>query len=199
MFTGIVTERGKVLAVTNQATGSRLRIAANTVLEDASTDDSIAVNGCCLTVVERGSDWWEADVMTETLKCTSLGALTAGDDVNLERPVRIGARLDGHIVQGHIDGTAEIVEIAVAEDGSRQMTFLLPEGLAKYVVPKGSITLDGVSLTVAAMHDRLGMVSLIPHTQSITTLAAREIGDRLNVEVDVLAKYVESLLQHPED
>ena len=199
MFTGIVEELGHVESCSTIDGGTRIRIGCHSTLNDANIDDSIAVNGCCLTVVDRGEDWWEADVMLETLRTTTLGTLKHGDRTNLARPMRLGARLDGHLVQGHIDGTAEVVAVTDEPDGSRRLKLALPEGLAKYTVARGSITLDGVSLTIAARNGLQCEVSLIPHTQSVTTLGERRVGDRLNVEVDVLAKYVESLLHPQED
>lgn len=199
MFTGIVEEVGQVESCSTIDGGTRIRITCGSTLDDVSIDDSIAVNGCCLTVIDRGERWWEADVMLETLNTTTLGTLAHGDLANLERPMRLGSRLDGHLVQGHIDGTAEVVEVREEADGSRRLTLEIPSHLARYTVERGSITLDGVSLTIAARNGTRCEVSLIPHTQSVTTLGGRRVGDRLNVEVDVLAKYVESLLHPQED
>jgi riboflavin synthase len=194
MFTGIVEELGRVRAVRRHEGGARLEIDASTVLADAVIGASIAVNGCCLTVVELGDGWWAADAVTETLLRTSLGALAAGDPVNLERPVRLEDRLGGHIVQGHIDGVGELVERAPLPDGSTRMQFRMVDSLLRYIVEKGSITVDGISLTVAALHDHGFDVAVIPHTLAVTTLGSLQPGDPINLEVDVLAKYVERLL-----
>jgi riboflavin synthase len=184
MFTGIVEELGEVAAMD----GGRLRVAASGVLEDAKTGDSIAVNGCCLTAVEVGPGWWEADVSDETLRRTTLGELAPGDRVNLERPVRAHDRLGGHIVQGHVDGVGEVVRPAP------DLRVRLPRRLLRYVVEKGSIALDGVSLTVVDVLDDGVTVAIIPHTSEVTTLGAKRVGDHVNVEVDVTVKYVERLL-----
>lgn len=196
MFTGIVEELGRVRAVTPNAGGARLEIDARVVLADAAIGDSIAVNGCCLTVVEQGDGWWAADAVTETLDRTTLGGLVAGDPVNLERPVRVEDRLGGHIVQGHVDGVARLVERAPLPDGSTRMRFAVPAELLRYTVEKGSITLDGISLTVAALDDAAGTVDIavIPHTLAVTTLGPKAEGGGVNIEVDVLAKHVERLL-----
>jgi len=184
MFTGIVEELGTVA----HRQGDKLRINATTVLEGVAMGDSTAVNGCCLTVVGWGDDWWEADVTDETFARTNLGALQPGDPVNLERPVRVQDRLGGHIVQGHVDGVGEVVE------AGPDLLVRMPLELAHYVVEKGSITVDGVSLTVV---DALGdgfTVAVIPHTLAVTTLGTKAPGDPVNLEVDVMAKYVERLL-----
>lgn len=185
MFTGIVEELGTVLS----RSGPKLRIGATTVLEDVELGASIAVNGTCLTVTAWGHDWWEADVVDETYARTALGALEAGSPVNLERPVRVSDRLGGHIVQGHVDAVGTIVEPAP------DLRIDLPGDLLRYVVHKGSITVDGVSLTVAAVHDDGFSVAVIPHTAAVTTLGHKGPGDPVNLELDVIAKYVESLLE----
>jgi riboflavin synthase len=184
MFTGIVEELGTVVS----REGGRLRIAADVVVEDAKIGDSTAVNGCCLTVVDVANGWWEADVVEETFARTNLGELAAGDRVNLERPVRLTDRLGGHVVQGHVDGVGEIVEPAP------DLRVRMPAGLARFVVEKGSITVDGVSLTVVDALDDGFSVAVIPHTAEVTTLGRKGPGDRVNLEVDVMAKYVERLL-----
>jgi riboflavin synthase len=194
MFTGIVEERGRVRALLPNEGGARIEITASTVLGDAEIGASIAVNGCCLTVVELADGWWAADAVTETLVRTSLGALAAGDPVNLERPLRLSDRLGGHLVQGHVDGVGELVDRAPLPDGSTRMRFQLPAHLTRYIVEKGSITVDGISLTVAAVHDDGFDVAVIPHTLEVTNLGAKQPGDPVNLEVDVLAKYVERLL-----
>jgi riboflavin synthase len=200
MFTGIVEELGAVRAITPNTGGARIEIVAKTVLEDATRGASIAVNGCCLTVVELLDDGWAADAVTETLDRTSLGSLAPGDPVNLERPVRLAGRLGGHVVQGHVDGVGTLRERVALPDGSTRMTFTAPRPVLRYVVEKGSITVDGISLTVAGLDDRASTfdVAVIPHTLAVTTLGPKQPGDPVNLEADVLAKYVERLL-HPGD
>lgn len=184
MFTGIVEELGTVVSLD----GPRLRISASTVLDDVTTGASTAVDGVCLTVVAWGDDWWEADVSDETFARTTIGSLRPGDPVNLERPVRLEDRLGGHLVQGHVDAVGEVVEPAPA------LRVRMPRELLRYVVEKGSITVDGVSLTVVDALDDGFTVALIPHTAEVTTLGRRGVGDRVNLEVDVMAKYAERLL-----
>jgi len=184
MFTGIVEEMGNVAAFED----ARLRIAAQLVLEDVHLGDSIAVNGCCLTLVAQGDGWWEADVSDETLARTSLRGITVGSPLNLERSVRLADRLGGHLVQGHVDGVGEVLQPVP------DLQVRIPIGLMKYVVEKGSITVDGVSLTVVAPTADTFTVAIIPHTSEVTTLGTKRRGDRVNIEVDVLAKYVERLL-----
>ncbi len=194
MFTGIVEELGRVRAITPVSGGARIEIDATTVLEDATIGASIAVNGCCLTVVELGEGHWAADAVVETLARTNLGDLAPGDPVNLERPVRLDDRLGGHLVQGHVDGTGAVRSRAPQPDGSELFTFAAPEAVLRYVVHKGSITVDGISLTVAAVADDGFQVAVIPHTLAVTTLGARAVAARVNLEVDLIAKYVERLL-----
>lgn len=194
MFTGIVEELGRVRAVTPNEGGARIEIEASTVLDDAEIGASIAVNGCCLTVVELADRWWAADAVTETLSRTCLGALAAGDPVNLERPVRLADRLGGHLVQGHVDAVGTIRTKELLSDGSATVWIDPPPALSRYVVEKGSITVDGVSLTVASVDDWGFAVALIPHTQDVTTLGPKGPGDPVNLEADVVAKYVERLL-----
>ena len=184
MFTGIVEELGEV----ERLDGARIRIAASKVLDDANTGDSIAVNGVCITLVAQGRGWWEADLSDETLRRSTLGDLAPGDAVNLERPVRVIDRLGGHIVQGHVDGVGEVT--AAAPD----LAVRMPRELLRYVVEKGSITVDGVSLTVVDVLDDGFTVAVIPHTMEVTTLGRRQAGAKVNLEVDVTAKYVERLL-----
>ena len=187
MFTGIVEELGTVAA----RDGSRLRIACSTVLEGAGIGDSTAVNGCCLTVVafDAEAGWWDADVSDETWSRTNLGALHPGDPVNLERPVRVVDRLGGHLVQGHVDAVGEIV------DGVPDLRVRIPQSLLRYVVEKGSITVDGISLTVVAPLDDGFTVAVIPHTAQVTTLGHKGPGALVNIEVDVMAKYTERLIE----
>ncbi|CAL9283408.1 MULTISPECIES: riboflavin synthase [unclassified Streptomyces] len=193
MFTGIVEELGEVTAVENLGDASRFRLRGPVVTRGAKHGDSIAVNGVCLTVVEHEGDEFTADVMAETLKRSSLGALTVGSRVNLERPMVADGRFGGHIVQGHVDGTGTIVERTPSENWEI-VRISLPAGLARYVVEKGSITVDGVSLTVVEAGADDFTVSLIPTTLALTTLGHKQPGDPVNLEVDVIAKYVERLL-----
>ena len=204
MFTGIVEELGEVAGLADLGDSVRLTLRGPVVVDGAGHGDSIAVNGVCLTVVESGTDTFTADVMRETLDHSSLGALVVGDPVNLERPMRLDGRLGGHLVQGHVDGTGTI-DSRVRSEHWEVVRVSLPADLARYVVHKGSITVDGVSLTVASVDDRSFTVSLIPTTLALTTLGRKQVGDPVNLEVDVVAKYVERLLapapsaQSPED
>ncbi|MFE9308441.1 riboflavin synthase [Streptomyces sp. NPDC088353] len=193
MFTGIVEELGEVTAVEDLGDAARFRLRGPVVTEGARHGDSIAVNGVCLTVVEHEGDEFTADVMAETLKRSSLGVLTTGSRVNLERPTAVGARLGGHIVQGHVDGTGTILDRTPSEHWEI-VKISLPSDLARYVVEKGSITVDGISLTVVEAGDEHFTVSLIPTTLALTTLGLKQPGDPVNLEVDVVAKYVERLL-----
>ena len=194
MFTGIVEELGTLRRIEANATGARLEFAASRVLEDAAVGDSLAVNGCCLTVVARGDGWWAAEAVEETLRRTCLGALRVGDGVNLERPVRLLDRLGGHLVQGHVDGVGRIVERRSAPDGSVLVRIEPPTELLRYIVEKGSIAVDGVSLTVVQVEPTWFSVALIPHTLAVTTLGRKAVGSPVNLEVDLIAKYVERLL-----
>ena len=184
MFTGIVEELGRLESLDD----GRLRIAATDVLDDVAIGESIAVNGCCLTVVAFGDDWWEADVSDETISRTSLAGLQPGDGINLERAVKVSDRLGGHIVQGHVDGVGEVV------DPVPDLRVKVPAGMTRYLVEKGSVTVDGVSLTVVDALDDGFTVAIIPHTAEVTTLGAKHPGDLVNLEVDVMAKYVEKLM-----
>ena len=194
MFTGIVEELGSVVAVEPQGVAVRLRIRGPVVASDAVHGASIAVNGVCLTVVDHGDGEFTADVMQETLDRSSLGGLDAGSRVNLERPVTPEARLGGHLVQGHVDGTGVILE-RIPSEHWEVVRVSLPDDLGRYVVEKGSITVDGVSLTVVEAARDSFTVSLIPTTLGLTTLGTTSIGDPVNLEVDVVAKYVERLLE----
>ncbi|CAB4744367.1 MAG: riboflavin synthase [Actinobacteria bacterium] len=194
MFTGIVEERGTVASIEQLTNAARVAIRGSVVLSDVRAGDSIAVNGVCLTVVDLGPDYFTADVMEETLKRSSLDAVAAGSEVNLERAARLDSRLGGHLVQGHVDGTGAV--LAIEPDAHwTAMRISLPVDLGRYVVEKGSITVDGVSLTVVAVDDEAFSVSLIPTTLAETTLGWRQVGDRVNLEVDAIAKYVERLMQ----
>ncbi len=194
MFTGIVEEVGTVVAREDQADAARLRIRAAKVLEDVALGDSISVSGVCLTVTDVEDGVWGTDVMAETLRRSSLGKAEAGGRVNLERAVTARTRLGGHLVQGHVDGVGRILARTPAEHWE-VVRVELPVGLARYVVEKGSIAVDGVSLTVARLDDDGFDVSLIPETLERTTLGTAAPGDAVNLEVDVLAKYVERLVR----
>ena len=185
MFTGIVEELGKVA----ERNGSRLRIEANLVLQGSGLGASIAVNGCCLTVVATdGSSYWDADVSDETYSRTNLGALHTGDPVNLERPMALGDRLGGHMVLGHVDAVGHVV--ALAPD----LVVRIPREYMHLIVEKGSVTVDGISLTAFNLTKDTFSVAVIPHTTAVTTLGVRKPGDAVNIEMDVLAKHVEKLV-----
>ncbi|GGM49115.1 riboflavin synthase [Dactylosporangium sucinum] len=193
MFTGIIEELGTVVSIDELGDSARLAIRGATVTSDAAHGDSIAVNGVCLTVVDNADGVFTADVMGESLKRSTLGSLRVGSAVNLERAATVATRLGGHIVQGHVDGVGEVLA-REAGDQWETVTFALPEQLARYVVEKGSITVDGISLTVTAVTADTFSVGLIPTTLKLTTLGARGVGERVNLEVDIMAKYVEKLL-----
>lgn len=183
MFTGIVEELGKVA----ELNGSRLRFTASTVLEQSKIGSSIAVNGCCLTVVELDKNSWSTDVSDETFSRTNLGALKVGDVVNLERPMALGDRLGGHIVLGHVDAVGEVVEPAP------NLVVRIPSDLMRLIVEKGSVTVDGISLTAFNLTTDTFCVAVIPHTSQVTTLSVRKVGDKVNIEMDMLAKHVERM------
>jgi riboflavin synthase len=193
MFTGIIECAGVVRAIEVRDDGARLVVAAPQVAETAGIGDSIAVNGVCLTAVELRDGQVSFDAINETLARTNLGRLEVGQHVNLERPLRANGRFDGHVVQGHVDGIAELVSIT-PEGASYRLRLRLPADLLRYVVEKGSIALDGISLTVAAVGEDWLEVAIIPHTWQVTSLGHKTPGDTVNVEVDILAKYVERLL-----
>jgi len=192
-FTGIVEERGDVVSVTPGADSAVLTVRGPLVSSDATHGASVAVNGVCLTVTSHDADTLSFDVMAETLSRSSLGHLRPGDHVNLERAMAATNRFDGHVVQGHVDGTAQILA-RTPGDHWEIVRFTLPTALARYVVEKGSISIDGVSLTISALADTWFEVSLIPTTLAVTTLGHSQVGDMANLEVDVIAKYVERLL-----
>lgn len=194
MFTGIVEELGEIREIHREADSITLTIRASTVLDGVHHGDSIAVNGVCLTVVEFGDDFFTADLMQETLDRSSLGQVEVGSKVNLERATAVGQRLGGHIVQGHIDGTGEVLSRTPGERWE-VVRISLPEQLAKYVVEKGSIAVDGTSLTVSAVGEGFFEVSLIPTTLSDSVIGSASVGTKVNLEVDVLAKYVEKMLE----
>ena len=184
MFTGIVEELGSI----ERFAHGTLRVGATKVLDGVRVGDSIAVNGCCLTVVTHSDTWWEADVSDETISRTSLMTAAVGDPVNLERAVRAQDRLGGHIVQGHVDAVGQVV------DAVPDLRIRVPDHLLRYLVEKGSVTVDGVSLTIVTPVDDGFTVAIIPHTAAVTTLGSRRPGDAVNIEVDVIAKYVERML-----
>jgi riboflavin synthase len=196
MFTGIVEELGEIVAVQRGAESAVVTLRGPLVTSDAVPGASIAVNGVCLTVVAHDGATFSVDVMAETLNRSSLGALQAGDVVNLERAMAASSRFGGHIVQGHVDATGQILS-RTPGDRWEVVQFTLPPQVSRYVVEKGSITVDGVSLTVSAVTDHTFSVSLIPTTLGLTTLGHKSVGDLVNLEVDVIAKYVERLLTHP--
>ncbi len=190
MFTGIVEELGAVL----DRSPDRISVSCRTVLADTQVGSSIAVNGVCLTVVDRGPGHLGFDLSEETIRRTGLSRLSLGDPVNLERPVTLATRLGGHLVQGHVDGVGEVVGVEADPTGGASLTVRPPAELLRYLVGKGSVSVDGVSLTVAGMDGDAFSVALIPHTLAATTLGSTLVGDVVNLEVDVLAKYVERLL-----
>lgn len=192
MFTGIIEEVGRVERVTRGAKSSALRIQAAAVLEGARTGDSICTSGVCLTVTKLGQDYFEADVMAETMRRTKLGSLTAGSRVNLERAMQLNGRFGGHIVSGHIDGTG-VIRSVKAEENAVWLAVSADGPLLRYIVEKGSIAIDGVSLTVASVDESGFRVSVIPHTGRETTLLRQKAGDAVNLECDVIGKYVEKL------
>lgn len=193
MFTGIIEEIGRIKTITRGPQSIRLTISCGKVLMDSRPGDSIAVNGICLTAAALGSDWFSADVMPETLRRTSLQQLKLHDPVNLERALRLSDRLGGHMVSGHIDGTGRLVRL-IREDNAILLTFEAAPSILRYVVSKGSVSIDGVSLTVVGVDEETLQVSLIPHTAGQTTLGGCKVGDDVNIECDVIGKYVEKML-----
>lgn len=193
MFTGIVEEIGTVVSICKGVKSSKLTLQGNLIFEDMHIGDSIAVNGVCLTVTSKTSNTFTADVMAETLRRSSLEGLSKGSTVNMERAMSANGRFGGHIVSGHIDGTGKI-ESFVKEDNAVWVTIKTPEKLLKYIIEKGSVTIDGISLTVAYVDDGCFKVSLIPHTASGTTLLTKKVGDVVNLENDIVGKYIDKLL-----
>jgi riboflavin synthase len=193
MFTGIVEELGRVASVETQEAGARLTIHCSSVLHDATLGASIAVNGTCLTAIQLGPDHFAADLAPETLNRTNLGELQPGAPVNLERPLRANSRLDGHFVLGHVDGTAEILALDALGSDNWWLRIRVPAELTRYIVSKGSLAVDGISLTVAEVEGDVVGFTVIPHTYEYTTLHAYQAGSRVNIEVDILAKHLEKL------
>ena len=194
MFTGIVEALGRVERMAAEGAGWRLELRVPAELaQELGQGDSVAVNGACLTVVEREGGRLTFDLSEETLKVTTLGELATGDPVNLERPLRLGAPLGGHLVLGHVDGIGRVVAV-VPEGAGRRLSFEVPPPLRPLLIPKGSVAVDGVSLTVARLEESGFSTALIPHTLTVTTLGVRQVGSRVNVEMDVLGKYVRALL-----
>jgi riboflavin synthase len=195
MFTGIVTDVGTIDAATGGPAAMRLRVRTSYDLAAIDIGDSIACNGCCLTVVEKAAGCFAVDASHETLAKTTLSGWKAGRRVNLERALKVGDELGGHIVLGHVDGIAEVTGLR-EEGGSRRITFTAPRDLAKFIAPKGSVTLDGVSLTVNEVAGEAFGVNIIPHTLAVTTLGELAVGGRANMEIDTVARYVARILHH---
>lgn len=193
MFTGIVEELGRVVSLNLQTTGARLTVECAAVLQDAATGASIAVNGACVTAVQLAGGHFSADLAPETLKRTNLGGLKPGAPVNLERPLRASSRLDGHFVLGHVDGTAEIISLEALGQENWWLRIRAPHEVLRYIVSKGSLAVDGISLTVAEIEGAVVGFTIIPHTYEHTTLHAYSAGSRVNLEVDILAKHLEKL------
>jgi riboflavin synthase len=194
MFTGIIEELGVIQMLERRGEAARLRVACSMVLSDATEGCSIAVNGVCLTAVDIQPDSFAADLAPETLRRTNLGALQTGAQVNLERPLQANGRLSGHVVQGHIDGTGEFLSFDQLDDNNWWLKIAIPEELDRYVVFKGSLAIDGISLTVAAVENRVVSVTIIPHTYEHTALREHRPGDRVNLECDIFAKYLEKMV-----
>jgi len=194
MFTGIIEEIGKSALIENIQGGKRIKILASEILEDVKIDDSICVNGVCLTVTGKGKDYFSADAVGETLNKTTLSKLRIGEEVNLERALKLTDRLGGHIVQGHVNGTGSVADIAKLGE-NYFLEIIIPSGLEKYVIAEGSVTVEGISLTVAKIEGNKIGLSIIPHTWKNTNLRSKKNGDEVNIEVDVIAKYVEKLIK----
>jgi len=193
MFTGLIEETGKIVKSAPLGDGKRLQISAGSILDDLKVDDSVAVNGVCLTVTQTLSDGFWADAVGSTLQKTTIGSLTTGETVNLERAMRLSDRLGGHIVQGHVHGIGRIVRLdRISENYFLEIN--IPQDLQKYLVAEGSIAVDGISFTIARLSENNAGISVIPHTWSKTNLAGRRIGDQVNIECDFFAKYIEKLM-----
>ena len=197
MFTGIVTDQGEITSVSAGDGGVRFSIRTNFDLTDVEVGTSIACNGCCLTAVELASDRFDVDVSQETLNCTTLGQWTEGQSINLEQSLKLGDELGGHLVSGHVDCVAEVIAITPEGDSTR-FAFRVPEEFGRFIAEKGSVAVDGVSLTVNEVTDDTFGVNIIPHTRAVTTFGRLTTGDHVNVEIDMLARYVARLLSKPE-
>ena len=197
MFTGLIEEIGEIQNIIKSARSAKIKNKAGKILEDIKLGDSISTNGVCLTVTEFAPDSFTVDVMAETIRRSNLSSLTAGDKVNLERALLAGDRLGGHIVSGHIDGMGTITSYE-KEDNAVWVTIAAPPDILKYIIRKGSVAIDGVSLTVAYIDEKLFKVSVIPHTRDITTLLKKKTGDPVNLECDMIGKYIEKLLSFKE-
>lgn len=197
MFTGIIEETGKIILVKRGRNSSRLMIQGKVIFEDVKEGDSVAVNGVCLTVSGFENQVFSADVMSETLSRSALGSLKAGDRVNLERAMPAYGRFGGHIVSGHIDGTGSVASIR-KDDNAIWFSIRTTEKILRYIVEKGSVAIDGISLTVATVQEDMFKVSIIPHTAKVTTLADKNVGDTVNLENDIVGKYIEKLLAAPQ-
>ncbi|MDR4482538.1 MAG: riboflavin synthase [Nitrospirales bacterium] len=194
MFSGIIEEMGAIQAIDKGLAGAKFSILASQILEDLKLGDSISVAGACLTASQVGDLGFSVDVSTETLNCTTLGSITVGTPVNLERAMKLNARMGGHLVTGHVDGIG-LLRARQQDGNSIQLTIEAPEEIIRYCVAKGSITVDGISLTINAVSDRSIAVAIIPHTAKVTTMGLKQIGDPVNLESDLIGKYVERLLQ----
>lgn len=197
MFTGIIEEKGIIENITFGSKSCKLTISGNTIFDDLKLGDSVAVNGVCLTVSKLMSNKFEADVMAETMRRTAMGNLVKGCHVNLERAMQLNGRFGGHIVSGHIDGVGTIIN-KVTDDNAVLVTISADSSIMKYIVYKGSITLDGISLTVASVKNDRFTVSIIPHTAKETTLLDKNIGDKINIECDIVGKYIEKFISKKE-
>jgi riboflavin synthase len=198
MFTGIVTGLGTVRAITRLRAGADMRLVIATTWKDTAAipvGASIACSGCCLTAVELGPDWFAVDASAETLSKTTLGGWEVGTRVNLERPLRVGDELGGHIVAGHVDGVGEVL-LATPDHGSTRWHFAVPHALGRFIAPKGSVAVDGVSLTVNEVERATFGVNIIPHTASVTSFGHLAVGDRVNIEIDTVARYVARLTEY---
>lgn len=198
MFTGLVEEVGSIKAINKSAKSAKITIKATKVLEGVKLGDSISTNGVCLTVTDFSTNYFTVDVMAETMRRSNLKNLSSGDEINLERALRLGDRLGGHMVSGHIDGVGSISKYE-NEDNAVWITIKTPPELLKYIIEKGSIAIDGVSLTVAYVDDICFKVSIIPHTKDVTTLLTKKIGDEVNLECDMVGKYIEKLVSVKEE
>lgn len=198
MFTGIVEELGTVRSIAAGAKAGKIAIAAQVVLTDLHIGDSVAVNGICLTVVSFDKTGFVADVMPETIKRTSFAELKGGSRVNLERALTLQSRLGGHIVSGHVDGVGTILEMK-EDENAVVIKISVPRNIVKYIIPKGSVTIDGISLTVVEVQDSWFSVSVIPHTRSVTSLGYKKAGSKVNIENDVISKYVERFVNFPDE